>query len=134
MKYGQTFGELSLIYGTPRTSTVIAVTNLILIRLEKSSFDKNVHNLFEDQVKDLLEFLKICPIFHNISREILLKLAIRTDSKKFITDKEIIGKRNKSENLYIIRRGTVKVLIFLFIFFYFYNLLFKKRLSKIYFL
>lgn len=109
LKTGQSFGELSLIYGVPRTTTMIASNTVVLIRLEKSSFDKYVPNFFEQQVNDLLEFLKICPIFYNCSRETLLKLAIRSETKKYISDSLILGRSYKTEYLYLIRRGFVKV-------------------------
>jgi CRP-like cAMP-binding protein len=110
LKSGQTFGELSLIYGTPRSATIIAVTNSSLIKLDKSSFDMYVKDIFENQLKDQIEFMKICPIFHRVSKEMLIKLAIRTERKKFITNQVIINNKTKSEFLYIIRRGSVKVI------------------------
>ena len=56
--------------------------------------------------------MKICPIFHRIPKEILIKLAITTDRKKFITRQTIIKNKTKSEHLYIIRRGSVRVTYF----------------------
>ena len=90
---------------------MIAASGINLIKFDKISFDKNIPNYFQIQVNDLLEFLKICPIFYKCSNEILLKLAIRTETKKFNTDKEILGRSNKTENLYIIRSGFVKVFL-----------------------
>lgn len=109
LKTGQSFGELSLIYGVPRSTTMITSNFVVLIKLEKSSFDKFVPNLFEQQVNDLLEFLKICPIFYNCPRETLLKLAIRSETKKYNMDSLILGKKYKTESIYLIRRGFVKV-------------------------
>ena len=62
LKAGQTFGELSLLYGTPRSASIVSVTNSALIKIEKEPFDKYVKNIFENQLQDQIEFLKICPI------------------------------------------------------------------------
>jgi len=90
---------------------MIATNSVSLIRLEKSSFDKHIPNFFEKQVNELLEFLKICPIFYQCSREILLKLAIRSDFQKYNSDREILGKTYKTEYIYLIRSGYVRVKI-----------------------
>ena len=109
MKEGQTFGELALLYGTPRTATIISVTNSYLIKIEKEPFDKYVKNIFENQLQDQIEFLKICPVFNKVEKDLLIKLGIRTEVKKFTTGKLILEENSKPEHIYIIRRGTVKV-------------------------
>ena len=52
LKSGQTFGELALLYGTPRSATIISVTNSALIKIDKAPFDKYVKNIFENQLQD----------------------------------------------------------------------------------
>ena len=69
LKDGQTFGELSLLYGTPRSASIVAVTNSSFIKIDKAPFDKYVKNIFENQLQDQIEFLKICPIFQKIDKE-----------------------------------------------------------------
>lgn len=113
LKAGQAFGELSLLYGTKRSATIIAVTNSSLIKIEKDDFDKYVRDIFDNMLKDQLDFMKICPIFKGINKETLIELGIRTERKKYITNTEILPKKFKTDSLYIIRRGVVKVLIFL---------------------
>ncbi len=110
MRTGQTFGELSLVYGAPRTTTMLSRNPVTLLKLDKAIFDKHIPNYIEQQVNNLLEFLKICPIFYKKSKEILLKLAIRSEIKKYDINKEIIGRSNKTDYIYIIRKGSIKVL------------------------
>lgn len=109
LKDGETFGELALLYGTPRTATISAVTTTHLIKIEKDSFDKYVKNLFENQLQDRIEFLQICPIFNKVEKDSLIKLGIRTEMKQFNTGKLILDQGIKTDLIYIIRRGTVKV-------------------------
>lgn len=107
---GQTFGELSLIYGTERSATITSVTNSTLIKIDKNSFDYYVKDIFDNQLKDEIDFMKICPLFHRISKDFLIKLAIRTEIIKFSTNKTILDINNISNNIYLIRRGNVKVI------------------------
>ena len=109
LKSGETFGELSLLYGTPRSATIISVTNSALIKIDKAPFDQYVKNIFENQLQDQIEFLKICPVFHNITKDLLIKLGIRTEVKKYSTGQIILEEGKKCEFLFIIRRGTVKI-------------------------
>jgi hypothetical protein len=113
---------LSLIYGTKRTATIISATNSCLLRLEKSSFDEYVKDIFENQLKDQIEFMQICPIFHSVKKETLIKLTIRTENKRFKNDQDIFEPpkfndmnpgevKIKPDNLFMIRRGNVKVFI-----------------------
>lgn len=109
LKAGQSFGELSLIYGTERSATIISVTNSTLIKINKLSFDTYVKDIFETQLKDQIDFMKICPIFHKIEKEKLIKLAIRSEIKKFIANKDIFNPNQLVDFVYIIRRGSIKV-------------------------
>lgn len=109
LKAGQTFGELSLIYGTERSATIASVTNSTMIKIDKLSFDTYVKDIFENQLKDQIDFMKICPVFHKVEKEKLIKLAIRSEVKKFSSNQTIIGHFNSIEYFYLIRRGSVKV-------------------------
>jgi len=90
LKDGQTFGELALLYGTPRSASIVAVTNSSLIKIDKAPFDKYVKNIFENQLQDQIEFLKICPIFQKIDKDSLIKLGVRTEIKKYSSKKKCV--------------------------------------------
>lgn len=109
LRAGQTFGELSLIYGTERSATIAAVTNATLIRIDKLSFDSYVKDIFENQLKDEIDFMKVCPLFHKVEKEKLIKLAIRTEMTRFSTGQKILKLGARSDVVFLIRRGSVKV-------------------------
>ena len=109
LKDGQTFGELALLYGTPRTASIVAMTNSSMIKIDKSEFDKYVKNIFENQLQDQIEFLKICPLFQKIDKDNLIKLAVRTEIKRYSTGQIILQGNYKVDRIYLIRRGGVKV-------------------------
>ena len=106
---GSFFGELSLIYNLPRTSTVTAVTDTSLIRIDKHPFNRYLKHLFEGQLEDLIEFMELCPIFRDMPKDLLIHLAIRSNVKKYATGQIILKPESKCDNIYLIRRGTVKV-------------------------
>lgn len=89
---------------------MISAGNTTLLKLEKKYFDKYIKEIFELEINDIIEFLKICPIFTKVSNETLIKLAIRVEMKKYHRGKTILEKRYKSDHLYLIRRGSVKIL------------------------
>ena len=109
LKDGQIFGELSLIYNIPRTASIIALTETSLIKIDKNSFNKYLKNLFEGQLEDQIEFLQICPIFNKLEKDLVIKLGIRSSIKKYATGQIILKNDSKCDSIFVIRRGTVKV-------------------------
>ena len=110
LRDGEIFGELALLYNIPRTASVIALTDTSLIKIDKMPFTKYLKNVFEGQLQDQIEFLQICPIFNKMPKELLIKLGIRSVIKKFATGQIILKNDTKSESIFVIRRGTVKVI------------------------
>ena len=109
LKDGKTFGELSLIYGIIRPAWILAVTNSCLIKINKVPFDKYVKNIFENQLQDQIEFLKLCPVFQKIDKDSLIKLGVRAEFKRFATGKGITETNRKCDIIYIILMDVVKV-------------------------
>ncbi len=109
LKDGEIFGELALLYNIPRTATIIALTETSLIKIDKIPFNKYLKNLFEGQLLDQIEFLQICPIFNKLPKDLIIKLGIRTNIKKYATGQIILKNDSKCDSIFVIIRGTVKV-------------------------
>lgn len=110
LKDGEIFGELALLYNIPRTASIIALTDTSLIKIDKMPFTKYLKNVFEGQLQDQIEFLQICPIFNKMPKDLLIKIGIRAVIKKFATGQVILKNDTKSDSIFVIRRGTVKVI------------------------
>ena len=109
LKDGDVFGDLALLYNIPRTTSIIALTDTSLIKIEKTPFNRYLKNLFEGQLQDQIEFLQILPIFNKLSKDLIIKLGIRAVIKKFATGQIILKNDSKCDSIFVIRRGTVKV-------------------------
>ena len=109
LKDGEIFFFFSLLYNIPRTATIIALTETSLIKIDKIPFNKYLKNLFEGQLQDQIEFLQICPIFNKLPKDLIIKLGIRTNIKKYATGQIILKNDSKCDSIFVIRRGTVKV-------------------------
>ena len=106
---GEFFGEISLIYNIPRSATIKALTETTLMKIEKSPFNRYLKHFFEGQLEDQIEFMQLCPIFKDLKKDLVIKLGIRANIKKFATGQIILNTDSKCDSIYIIRRGTVKV-------------------------
>lgn len=74
---GKSFGELALIYGAPRSATVIAVEPSDLIVLDKYTYDRIIKGLQLDQIESITEFFEFFPLFHDLDRKYLLNIATK---------------------------------------------------------
>jgi CRP-like cAMP-binding protein len=110
LKDGDVFGDLALLYNIPRTTSIIALTDTSLIKIDKTPFNRYLKNLFEGQLQDQIEFLQICPIFNKFPKDLIIKIGIRAVIKKFATGQIILKSDSKCDSIFVIRRGTVKVM------------------------
>lgn len=107
---GKYFGELALIYGEKRSATIIAVEPSDLIVLDKIMYDKVIKGLQMDQIDNITEFFEFFPLFHDLDRKYLLKIATKVIYKTLPTNTIIIRQGDYSKSIYFIKTGKVKLL------------------------
>lgn len=74
---GKSFGELALIYGEPRSATIVAIEPSDLIVLDKYTYDKIIKGLQLDQIDSITEFFEFFPLFHDLDRKyVFIKLIV----------------------------------------------------------
>lgn len=107
---GSSFGELALMYNSPRASTVIAQTDCVLWALDRLTFRKIL--LGSSFQKRLMydELLKSIPILHSLTTYDRAKLADALDTKLYEPGQEIIREGNVGENFYLIEYGECDIL------------------------
>ncbi|KAH3902796.1 probable cAMP-dependent protein kinase regulatory subunit [Saccharomycodes ludwigii] len=107
---GSSFGELALMYNSPRAATVIAKTDCILWSLDRLTFRKIL--LGGSFKKRVLydEFLKSVPILKSLTTYDRAKLADALDTAYYKSGDVIIKEGDVGENFYFIERGAADVL------------------------
>ncbi|CDO94280.1 unnamed protein product [Kluyveromyces dobzhanskii CBS 2104] len=107
---GSSFGELALMYNSPRAATVLAATDCILWALDRltfrrillgGSFKKRI--LYDDLLKNI-------PILKSLSTYDRAKLADALDTEYYEAGQTIIKEGDTGENFYFIEYGEADVL------------------------
>lgn len=107
---GSSFGELALMYNSPRASTVIAQTDCVLWALDRLTFRKIL--LGSSFQKRLMydELLKSMPILQSLTTYDRAKLADALDTEFYEPGQEIVHEGDVGENFYLIEYGECDIL------------------------
>lgn len=106
---GSSFGELALMYNSPRAATVVAATDCILWALDRLTFRKIL--LGGSFKKRILydDFLKSMPVLKSLSTYDRAKLADALDTEIYEPGQTIIREGDSGENFYFIEYGEADV-------------------------
>ncbi|KAL3806407.1 hypothetical protein ACHAXA_006329 [Cyclostephanos tholiformis] len=106
---GSTFGELALLYNTPREVSVLAVTPLKLFRIDQRTFRSLLMSQRCRVRTELLDLARKISIFQDLDVTTLGKLV---DAFSIVTHRpgeRIINKGDRGDVLYIVKSGKVRV-------------------------
>ena len=113
---GSSFGELALMYGSPRAATIRAKTDCILWSLDRRAFKGIIgsHNRKREEIT--LETIRKVKIGDNVLGDVLRSsdidaMALATQSDSFGKGDVIIRQGEKGDAFYIIESGTIDVFI-----------------------
>ncbi|ODQ44962.1 hypothetical protein PICMEDRAFT_73760 [Pichia membranifaciens NRRL Y-2026] len=107
---GSSFGELALMYNSPRAASVIATSECILWALDRMTFRRI---LLEGTAKkrSLYEnFLKEVPVLQSLSPYERSKLADALNTESFKTGENVVSEGEAGENFYFIEDGDAEVI------------------------
>lgn len=105
---GGCFGELALIYSSPRAASVIAHTACKLWALDLRTFRHILATTASAKMVMRIEFLKKCQFLDPLSNELIGKLAGALDTTVFAPDEYIIRQGEQGNSFFIIEEGSVK--------------------------
>jgi CRP-like cAMP-binding protein len=121
VKEGDGFGELALLYNTPRAATVKATSAAKLWCLERSTYNAIIQHYKRQQAERYVEYLKnvSCKAtagdtdlnLKNLSPAELQQLAEAMEDETFNKGDVIIRQGEKGDDFYIIATGSVSVLV-----------------------
>ena len=111
---GAAFGELALMYNTPRAATIKASEDCKLWAIDRNTFRSIITHFKYARMKMYMGFLKDVKIGGKTLGEVLTPkdldhMALALDSEIFDAGAVIIREGEKGDNFYIIEEGSVEV-------------------------
>jgi cAMP-dependent protein kinase regulator len=87
---GAHFGELSLIYNSPRTASVISNGKCDLIVISRQSYNLVVRNYHTDHLNSMLIYYSNFSILGDASKELIFTLVTRTRYRRLKTNEVVL--------------------------------------------
>ncbi|CAD8181144.1 unnamed protein product [Paramecium octaurelia] len=113
---GDAFGEISLLYNSKRTATVIANERSDLIVLEKDAFQEymktidNTNEMKTVALNRLLQFLESLPVFQMFNKDLLVQLCTKCQIQMYPSQQILLKQGVEPTHMYIIKSGRVKAI------------------------
>ncbi|KAL9188431.1 hypothetical protein ACHAXT_006809 [Thalassiosira profunda] len=113
---GSSFGELALMYGSPRAATIRAKTDVALWSLDRRAFKGITGSHKQKREEIILETIRKVKIGDNVLGDVLRSsdidaMALATQSDSFVKGDVIIRQGERGDAFYIIESGTVDVFV-----------------------
>lgn len=115
---GEVFGEMSCLYRTPRSATIIADADCWMLEFLRNIFDRMLSNrnkAFKEQIdaayrKRVLDLqLRAIPLFRDLPESVIDFLRRRVELKEFAPGELIWDEHDEPDCMYIVRSGFVQV-------------------------
>jgi Fe-S-cluster-containing hydrogenase component 2/CRP-like cAMP-binding protein len=117
MYEGELFGEMSCLYGTPRSATIVADRDCYLLEMIRNLFDAIAGDKgFKDKMdaayksRVLQNQLRSLSIFNEMTNEQFARIRQRVELIRCKDGQLICDEHERSDSMYVIRSGLVKVL------------------------
>ncbi|RIA90811.1 cyclic nucleotide-binding-like protein [Glomus cerebriforme] len=106
---GGSFGELALMYNTPRAATVRAKTNGTLWAVDRETFLRTITSSVYRKRRAYEDFLRSVSFLSTLDRSEITKLADALEPINYENGDTIVSQGDLGEYFYIIEQGTVSV-------------------------
>jgi CRP-like cAMP-binding protein/Fe-S-cluster-containing hydrogenase component 2 len=112
---GELFGEMSCLYRTPRSATVVATRDCYMLEMLRNILDQlqkdpaykaKTDEIYKKRVFEL--YLRQASIFHDLTNEQLEELRQELDLLTFESGQVIFDEFERSDCMYVIRSGLVR--------------------------
>eukprot|EP00933_Yihiella_yeosuensis_P006834 TRINITY_DN111647_c0_g1_i1.p1 TRINITY_DN111647_c0_g1~~TRINITY_DN111647_c0_g1_i1.p1 ORF type:complete len:403 (-),score=137.54 TRINITY_DN111647_c0_g1_i1:145-1353(-) len=104
---GDFFGELALLYNTPRAASVQANEPGVVWQLDRESFNAIVRDAARKRREALVEFLKQVPLLKNLGDLDRMQLADVLRPQEVEAGSNVVSQGEDAENFYIIEEGEL---------------------------
>jgi cAMP-dependent protein kinase regulator len=106
---GGSFGELALLYNSPRAASCLAETKCKLWKVDQYTFRYMLARNAHEQEQDLCKVINKIDLFSTLDMKCKLKFAESMTRVKFACGERIVTKGDPGEVFYIIENGNVKI-------------------------
>lgn len=103
---GDVFGELSLLYNAPRAASVLAVTNCVLWKLDRTTFTQIVRKGASKKRQMYVKFLHRVPLLSGMGPYELSQVADALTCHVFGPGEVIVEEGAPGDTFYILEEGT----------------------------
>lgn len=110
VKEGGSFGELALMYGTPRAATVKAKTDVKLWGIDRATYRRILMGNTIQKRKKYEEFLNKVPILQSLDEWERMSIADALISVTFEEGQEVVRQGERGDEFFIIIEGKAKVM------------------------
>uniref|UniRef100_A0A3Q2ZJN1 cAMP-dependent protein kinase type II-alpha regulatory subunit n=1 Tax=Kryptolebias marmoratus TaxID=37003 RepID=A0A3Q2ZJN1_KRYMA len=105
------FGELALMYNTPRAATIIATTEGSLWGLDRATFRRLILKNNAKKRRMYECFIESVPLLKSLEATERMKLVDVLGAKQFSDGERIITQGDKADCFYIVESGEVKIMM-----------------------
>uniref|UniRef100_F7GCF2 cAMP-dependent protein kinase type II-alpha regulatory subunit n=1 Tax=Ornithorhynchus anatinus TaxID=9258 RepID=F7GCF2_ORNAN len=105
------FGELALMYNTPRAATIVAITEGALWGLDRVTFRRIILKNNAKKRKMFELFIESVPLLKSLEVSERMKIVDVIGEKIYKDGERIIAQGEKADSFYIVESGEVKILI-----------------------
>ena len=110
LKEGDSFGELSLIYGAPRAATIRTVEPTDLIVISKVVYDRIIKNFQVKQIDSIVDFYSNLVVFQKVPKETIFSLATKTQVIKIKSSEVFIREGEDIHSVFFLFSGKWDVI------------------------
>ncbi|XP_069684645.1 cGMP-dependent protein kinase, isozyme 1 isoform X2 [Periplaneta americana] len=106
---GKAFGELAILYNCTRTASIRVVVDAKVWVLDRRVFQQIMMRTGLQRLEDNVNFLRSVPLLHNLSNDVLAKIADVLEVEFYPAGAHIIRQGASGDTFFIISSGSVKV-------------------------
>jgi len=107
---GGTFGELALLYDSPRAATCVASsTDLVLWKVDQGTFRHLLARSNQEKEGSIMDTLSRIDLFNDLDRQTVTKFADAMNLVKYKPGEKIIIKGEMGNAFYIVKSGQVRL-------------------------
>uniref|UniRef100_UPI003AAABBF8 protein kinase, cAMP-dependent, regulatory, type II, alpha A isoform X4 n=1 Tax=Centroberyx gerrardi TaxID=166262 RepID=UPI003AAABBF8 len=105
------FGELALMYNTPRAATIVATQEGSLWGLDRATFRRLIVKLNAKKRRMYESFIESVPLLKSLEVSERMKIVDVLGMKQFLDGERIIMQGDKADCFYIVESGEVKIMM-----------------------